>query len=161
MTLLHAFAAILVYAVIAFLAASAGQQRAEHKGSLTVFPVLKLYRILVWSGGVACAVGGAQEVISEGFTFTGIFFSIISIGTVLLPLQSVVVSSEGVGSLPVLLAKGVIIPWNGILRVEHRTRGTLIVVVGVKGTVTHTRYNAEPELFESLLKAHVDKERWK
>ena len=157
----HAFAVILIYIVIAFLAASAGRQHAEQQGNVTVFPVLKLYRILVWSGGVACAVGAAQEFFSQGVTLTGIFFSIIATVTIVLPLQSVVVTSDGVGMLPVLLTKGVMIPWNCILRVEHRSRGTLIVVVGEKGTVTHTRYNAEPELFESLLKAHVDKARWK
>lgn len=160
MTLLHGVAVILVYAVIALLASAAGSQRATRQGNVTVFPVLKLYRGLVWSGGVLSAIVGVQEFISAGVTLTAIFFLSISLATIMLPLQSVVISTEGVGSLPVLFTKGVVIPWNSVQRVEHSTRGNRITVVGEKGKVIHTRYNADPELFEEMLEQHVERRCW-
>ena len=161
MTVFSAFAAIIVYATIAFLAASAGTQKAKFQGSVTLFPVLKAYRILAWSGGMACALGAAKEFVSEGVTWVGVFFAIMAVATVLLPLQSITVSNEGVGTVAVLLTKGIMIPWKEVVRVEQRPARNQIVVIGKTGSVTHTRYNADPERFESLLETHLDRARWR
>ena len=159
MTVLRAFVAIIVYATIAFLATAAGTQKAKSDGGVTLFPVLKAYRLLVWSGGMACALGAAKEYVSEGVTLVGVLFAAIAVATALLPLQLITVSNEGVGTVAVLLTKSILIPWKEVVRVEQRPSRNQIVVIGKSGSVTHTRYNADPELFESLLETHLDKAR--
>jgi hypothetical protein len=161
MTVAHGFIAIVVYAVIVFLSSSSMSQRAKREGELTVFPISKMVRLLVWSGGLLCAVAAVQDIATGGLRFTGIFLIVASAATVLIPLQSVAISSTAVESLPLLLMKGVSIRWEDVRRVERRSRGGLIVVLGINQSVTHTRFNADPARFEELLRRHVNAHLWK
>ncbi len=156
MTVAHGLITVLVYVAIALLSTLATSQSARRRGDVTIFPILRIVRILVWAGGLFCAVAGVEDVATEGIRFTGLLLIVVSLGTLLVPLQSVAISSTGVESLPILFMKRVTIPWENIQRVEYRKRGRLIVVLGDHKSITHTRFNADPVLFEELLTKHVD-----
>ena len=94
MTVAHGLIAVVVYVVIAFLSSSSVSRRAKRDGELTVFPISKMVRLLVWSGGLFCAVAAVQDMATGGLRFTGIFLIVVSVATVLVPLQSVAISSS-------------------------------------------------------------------
>src|SRR5580698_4094435 len=119
MTVAHGLIAVVVYVVIAFLSSSSVSRRAKRDGELTVFPISKMVRLLVWSGGLFCAVAAVQDMATGGLRFTGIFLIVVSVATVLVPLQSVAISSSAVESLPLLFMRGVSIRWEDIRRIEH------------------------------------------
>jgi hypothetical protein len=151
---------IVICIILAFGASAARAQHARKQGEATVFPVLMSWRVLILSGGLFLAVLAAHEIFTAGVTALGLFLSFLSVLPILLPLQSAVISKTGVGSLPVLFAKGVMIPWNCVRKVERKKGGRLIIIVGEEGIVTYTRYNADPEVFERMLKQHIDPSRW-
>ncbi|HEX8811097.1 MAG TPA: hypothetical protein VF742_03805, partial [Terracidiphilus sp.] len=151
---------VLVYAALALLTNVAGSRRAQLKDGLIIFPILLSCRILVWAGGLLCAVLGLQEIYTRGFSPLGMFFAAISIGTLLFPMQSVAVTAEGIESIPVLFRKRVIIPWGKVQKVEQRDSWGWTMVHGNDSCITFTRFNADRKTFERLLRLRVNPHLW-
>jgi hypothetical protein len=98
-----------------------------------------LTAFLLGQGGLLCAVVGLQEIYTRGFSPLGVFFAAISIGTLLLPMQSVAVAAEGIESIPIFFRKRVVIPWDNVQKVELRDSRGWILIHGKDSCITFTR----------------------
>ena len=151
---------IFTYALFALVVSIAASKKHIVRDGLAVFPILVSYRVMVWTGGAICALAALHEFSTQGFGLLGIFFATISAATLLLPLQSIAISGDGVESLPVLLRPRVLIPWESITKIETRNSRSWIVIYGDGKSVTFTRLNADREGFECLLRRRVNARIW-
>jgi hypothetical protein len=150
---------VLAYAVFALLLNAAATNKHQVCDDLAVFPILISYRVMVWAGGALCAAVALHEFLTVGFGLLGIFLATISVATLLLPLQSIAISVDAVESLPVLRGR-VVIPLKAIRKIEARDSRGWIIIYGNDTSITFTRFNADRDEFERLLRSRADSGLW-
>jgi hypothetical protein len=155
-----ALASIVVYCVIAGISSSARYTRAAHLGQVTVYPVLRSTRFLIWIGGLFCLGFGTYCIFSD-------FQIVLSVGLVALgtltpfiPLRPIMVSPSGVEQQQALWWKKRTFHWNEIDRVEVWKAARMIVLVHGKRSIAHTRYHIDEDEFLREVKVHILSDRW-
>ena len=155
-----ALAAIVVYCLIAGISTSARDTSATHLGQVTLFPVLKSAKLLIWSGGLFCLAFGTYCLFSGFQIVLNVCFVCLGMVTPFIPLGPLIVSSSGVEGQQALWWKKRSLRWNEIERVEVWKAGRMIVLVHGKTSITHTRYHIDEDEFVREVKAHVPIDRW-